>query len=526
MKKAGNIETNKVVIYARVSSKEQEKEGFSIPAQLKLLNSYAAEQGFQEVKEFVDVETAKKTGRPGFNSMVDFFKKAIKSKSPKEPCLILLVEKTDRLYRNLKDWVTIDDLDLDIHFVKENVILSRESRSSEKFMHGIKVLMAKNYIDNLSEETKKGMLEKAEQGIFPSFAPLGYINVECGGKRIIQPDPDLGPLVIQLFEWYATGNYSLLEVKEKVQSEGFAYRKNGRKIPKSVIHKILTNPIYYGDFRWDGKHYRGTHEPIVTKELFDRVQEVLVEKGRRRTRQQKHQWAFQGLVSCGHCGCALTGEIKKGRYIYYHCTGHKGKCPEKYVREEELADHFGEALRAIKLDSEVLSWIVTALKGSHKDEKRYHDEIIANLQKQYGRLQDRLDAMYIDKLDGRIAPEFFDRKSEEWRREQADILRKIEKHQNANHAYLDEGGRILELAQHAVILYEKQEMVEKRRLLNFVFSNSSWKDGRLTPVYRKPFDLLAVTNLAYQREKARFPTKEGLFDIWLPGTDSNRRQGG
>ena len=141
-------------------------------------------------------------------------------------------------------------------------------------------------------------------------------------------------------------------------------------------------------------------------------------------------------------------------------------------------------------------------------------------------LQDRLDAMYIDKLDGRIAPEFFDRKSEEWRREQADMLRKIEKHQNANHAYLEEGGRILELAQHAVILYEKQEMVEKRRLLNFVFSNSSWKDGRLTPVYRKPFDLLAVTNLAYQREKALFPTKEGLFDIWLPGTDSNRRQGG
>ena len=110
MKKAGNIQTSKVVIYARVSSKEQEKEGFSIPAQLKLLNSYAAEQGFQEVKEFVDVETAKKTGRPGFNSMVDFFKKAIKSKSPKEPCLILLVERTDRLYRNLKDWVTTEDL--------------------------------------------------------------------------------------------------------------------------------------------------------------------------------------------------------------------------------------------------------------------------------------------------------------------------------------------------------------------------------------------------------------------------------
>jgi site-specific DNA recombinase len=211
MKKNLNIQSIAAVIYARVSSKEQEKEGFSIPAQIKLLNAYAMEKGFQVAQEFVDVETAKKTGRPGFTSMVDFFKKESKSKSPKEPCRILLVEKTDRLYRNLKDWVTIDDLDLDIHFVKENVVLSKDSRSSEKFMHGIKVLMAKNYIDNLSEETKKGMLEKAEQGIFPSFAPLGYMNVESGGKRIIQPDPDLAPLVRQLFEWYATGNHSLLE---------------------------------------------------------------------------------------------------------------------------------------------------------------------------------------------------------------------------------------------------------------------------------------------------------------------------
>jgi len=101
-------------------------------------------------------------------------------------------------------------MDLEIHFVKENVILSQTSRSSEKFMHGIKVLMAKNYIDNLSEETKKGMIEKAEQGIYPSVAPLGYLNVESNGKRSITPDPVLAPLIKQLFEWYATGNYSLL----------------------------------------------------------------------------------------------------------------------------------------------------------------------------------------------------------------------------------------------------------------------------------------------------------------------------
>jgi site-specific DNA recombinase len=198
----------KTVIYARVSSKEQEKEGFSIPAQLKLLNKYASDNRLQVVQEYLDVETAKKSGRTGFNEMMKFLGKEAKSKYP-STCRTLLVEKTDRLYRNLKDWVTLDELDLEIHFVKENVILSQESRSSEKFMHGIKVLMAKNYIDNLSEETKKGMFEKAEQGIYPSFAPLGYINVECNGKRFVQSDPVVSHQVVKLFEWYATGNYSI-----------------------------------------------------------------------------------------------------------------------------------------------------------------------------------------------------------------------------------------------------------------------------------------------------------------------------
>src|SRR6202048_1255533 len=174
------------VIYARVSSKEQEKEGFSIPAQLKLLKEYAAANGLAVAQEYVDVETAKQTGRAAFGEMVAYLRA--------HPAVRVLAEKTDRLYRNLKDWVTVDELDVEIHFPKEGVVLSRESRSSEKFMHGIKVLMAKTYVDHLSEETRKGMQEKAEQGYWPSFAPLGYQNVDGpDGKKIIAPDPDVAP---------------------------------------------------------------------------------------------------------------------------------------------------------------------------------------------------------------------------------------------------------------------------------------------------------------------------------------------
>src|SRR5262249_4008083 len=153
----------------------------------------------------------------------------------------------------------------------------------------------------------------------------------------------------KIFEWYATGQYSLSEVTDQAFAHGFAFRQSGAKVPKSTIHKILTNPLYHGEFIWSAKRYKGTHEPIISKELFDRVQQVLVEKGRHLMRHQRHNWTFQGLVSCGHCGCALTAEIKKGRFIYYHCTGHRGKCPEKWVRAEELDRQFRDALRAIRM---------------------------------------------------------------------------------------------------------------------------------------------------------------------------------
>src|ERR1700749_688803 len=215
------------VAYARVSTKEQDREGFSIDAQKKLMAGYASSNGLVIAKGFVDVETAKLTGRTNFNEMIQHLKKHPGIRA-------ILVEKTDRLYRNLKDWVTLDEFDVEIHLVKEGIVLSRQSRSSEKFMHGIKVLMAKNYIDNLSEEARKGMQEKAEQGLWPTIAPLGYKN-QLGpeGKKIIDIDPVIGPVVTNLFNWYADGTMSLRELAEKARRAGLASRVTGGAVPIS-----------------------------------------------------------------------------------------------------------------------------------------------------------------------------------------------------------------------------------------------------------------------------------------------------
>ena len=108
--------------------------------------------------------------------------------------------------------MTIDELGIEVHFVKEAVVLSEDSRSSEKFMHGIKVLMAKNYIDNLGEEVRKGMIEKARQGHWPTVAPVGYVNNLVSHR--IEPDRERAPIIVKLFEWYASGEYSRMLERE------------------------------------------------------------------------------------------------------------------------------------------------------------------------------------------------------------------------------------------------------------------------------------------------------------------------
>jgi DNA invertase Pin-like site-specific DNA recombinase len=497
------------VIYARVSSKQQETEGFSIPAQLELLRSYAAANDITVIKEFTDVETAKAAGRTGFGDMIALLAKT-------NTCQIVLVEKTDRLYRNLKDWVTVDGLGLEIHFVKENVVLSPDSRSSERFMHGIKVLMAKNYVDNLAEETRKGMVEKARQGIWPSYAPLGYLNMDgANGKRTIKPDPNLAPAITRMFEQYSTGKYSLKQMAGKARADGLAYRKSGDTVPTSTVHKILRNRIYSGDFDFDGVTYHGTYEPIVTRELWEEVQAVLEGRGTKKTRKVKEQFAFSGLITCGHCGCAMVGELKKSRYIYYHCTGYKGKCPERYTREEVLEKKFTALLKGIAFSNEVLEWVGRALRESHRDERQFHDDAIAKLQREHQRLQGRIDAMYEDKLDGRIDNDYFDAKAAEMRDEQARIRRDVEAHQTANRSYIEEGVQLLELAHNAPVLFESQPPVEKRKLLDFVLSNCTWKGGELTAKYRQPFDVLAVAVASEPHLAGKAMAETVKTEIWL-----------
>jgi site-specific DNA recombinase len=462
------------VIYTRVSSREQQVEGFSLGAQSKLLREYADRNDFQIVEAFEDVETAKASGRPQFGAMVAFFKK-------NRMCRVLLVEKTDRLYRNFRDAVTLEDLDIEIHFVKEGSTVSKDSRSQTRMIQGIHLVLARNYSENLREEVKKGMREKASQGGFPGLAPFGYRNNKA--DRTIEVDSEDSLIVRRMFELYATGAHTLSTLAKTVRLEF------GRKLSRGGVHLILKNPFYVGTFVWGGQSFVGTHPLFIAPDVYSQVQAVLT--GHNRPKYSKLDIAFRGLMNCAYDGCMVTGEIQKAKYVYYRCTGHRGKCDLPRFREEDIALRLGEPLKAIQVPQAVVAQIVSAVR---EDEKGAASRMSAErtlLDARLASIRNRMDAAYTDKLDGKIPEDFWERKMTDWRAEEQQVRMAIEGLKNAETTDRAlAASEILELANSAYSLYVSQNSVEKAKLLRMVFSNCSVDAVGVTPTYRKPFDMI------------------------------------
>ena len=463
-----------VVLYARVSSKDQEREGYSIPAQLKLLREYAQKNEFKIVREFVDVETAKVTGRKQFGEMIRFLEQT-------PSCRSLIVEKTDRLYRNFRDCVTLEDLEVEIHLPKEGQIISKDAKSQAKLVHGIQVVIARNYIENLREEVKKGMREKAEQGVYPSRPPLGYLNNKL--EHTIEVDPQKAPVAKRMFELYASGQHSLLHVRRVIKNEF------GQILAQGYLARLLKNPFYKGQFIWEDKLYNGTQIPLISIELFEKVQTVF--RGHSNSnKSRKHEFAFSGLLHCAYDNCAVTAERKKNRYTYYRCTGYRGKCELPYFREEELGDRLAVTLRDIHIPNDVLLQLEKSLLTDKGRAEAIRKEQGERLQSRLSALRHRLDQAYLDKLDGKITEEFWNRKSAEWMSEEQQVSLALQRLEQPKPERMLDAMRTLELANKAYFLYLKQEPSEKAKLLKMVLSNCAIDSASVYPTYRKPFDLI------------------------------------
>lgn len=484
--------TRKGVLYVRVSSKEQEEEGYSLDAQVEQGRDSARRHDVEIVKTWAVAESAKDERRAAFAELVDFMR-------AHRDVTVMLFEKADRMTRNFFDLVRIYELvekhDKEIFFFRENYWISKDSRSSDKMRLDFQVVMARQTINNLSEEVKKGMHQKAKQGGFPGLAPIGYVNNLQTHE--LDVDEQQARIVMRMFVLYATGNHTLTELAGVARKEGLVFRHNGKTLCRGAIYHMLTNPIYFGMVRWGGKVTAGRHKPLVSKGLFDRVQEVLGRQNRPRTKK----FAYRTIAVCGECGSSITAEHKtrhfkngtKKTYTYYHCTGYRNGrvCTGSYMSEEDLSLQLAEPLRGLTMDHETLGAIQDALKESFADEQAYHKERVQALSSELTKIRSRLEAAYQDRLDGIITPEEFKTKAEGWRQRQAELQIELQAHESANVSYLQEASRILELAHKAHDLYVRtQDHFERRKLLDLIVSKVVISGGRAVSNLREPLPAL------------------------------------
>ena len=324
--------------YIRVSTVKQGTGGSSLQEQTSAIKAYAARNGLEIREWFEEKETAAKRGRPVFDRMLKLL--ARRSVSG------VIIHKIDRSARNLRDWADLGELvdrGVQVHLAHESLDL--KSRGG-RLAADVQAVVAADFIRNLRDEVRKGFEGRLKQGLYPLPAPIGYRDQGRGQPKI--PDPVMAPLVRQVFELYASGQYSLMQLGQEAFRLGLRNRGGGR-VTRNGLSTLLNNSFYAGviHIKQTGERYQGIHEPLVTMTLFKSVQEVL--RGRTPNRGGKHNFLFRRSIRCLTCNYCLIGERQKG-HIYYRC--HTPTCPPTSLRETDIDRQIRTALGSLALPVE------------------------------------------------------------------------------------------------------------------------------------------------------------------------------
>ncbi len=496
------------IIVARVSSREQDEIGYSLPSQLKLLIEYADRQGFIIKHKFDISETAsKQEQRKKFNQML---KLAVQDKVD-----IIIFEKVDRVTRSIHSSVDIynwldSDENRQLHCVKDSLVLHKYSRSQDKLNWDIKVAMAKNYADNLSEEVRKGKKEKIEQGWYPGSAPIGYKSVDALGskRKITVIDTTKSPLVKMCFELFVSGKYSIETLTKKMNDEGLR-NKRGNKLVKSGMHELLRNPFYYGAFIWNKKlHTHGKHEPIISKELFDRVQQTLTRKPD--AKYSKHFYMLKGLVRCEECGGPISWSEKKG-HVYGRCN-HYRECNQSVCGREDYCDNVVvEALQSLKVQSPRLKeWIKKSLQEGNKDQEEYVLASLSSLNEELNKIVRKQSKLYDDRLEEIISLDTYKVKNVKFEEEKSSVESKIIKLNQDTNKYFQIGTLVYLVAQYADEIYGILDPEEISGVMKYIFSDITLFNGEMSYKYTEPFKVLKKAVERTNKESSKQAEKPEL----------------
>jgi site-specific DNA recombinase len=529
--------------YARKSSEAEERQVLSIDSQVQENKVLAQKLGVTILPEFLLSESmsAKKSSRPVFNYLIGLIEQG------KLNCLI--VWHPDRLSRNPEDSGKIITL-LDSGKLLEVITPSQTFRNNpmDKFMLGFFMMQAKLENDNKGENVKRGLKTKAEMGYLPSGAKPGYMNDKYAdkGNKKIQSDPVRFPLIKKAWELMLTGFHTPPEILKKLNNE-WGYRtpkqkrQGGKPMSRSMIYKVFTDTFYYGEFEYQEKLYTGKHEPMITREEFERVQILLGRKGVRRP--QTHDFTYTGIIHCGECKAMVTAEEKHQiicsackykfsspnknscpkcstlieemknpkilHYTYYHCTKRKDpNCSQGSIKVEDLEKQIDAKLAKVQISERFKGWAIKYLNELNDKESIDRSVTIKSLHSAYNDCVTRLDNL----LKMKISPQNADGGllSDEEYKKQKDILTKEKL--SLEEKMGDTGDRITKwiktaeetfnFAIHARYTFTNGDNETKRHIFQSLGSNLILKDKIVHIDLEKPLNFI---------EEIQTETNEDLY---------------
>lgn len=469
------------VLYARVSTEKQADKGLSIPAQIDIMQNYAKGRGWTVARVFKDEgKTGRNTNRPALQEMLKFCE-------TDGGIDVVLVHKLDRLSRSVVDTerLIVELEDGGIHFdaAAESFDTSPMGRANRRMAS----IWGQLYVENLADETKKGLKRSVQEGLWPHKAPVGYKNIPAvnGEKRKIVPS-EHAPAVRHAFELYATGRHSLQTVGHAIAELGLVTSK-GKPYSISRVKRLLVNPFYSGRMLWKGEVYEGVHEPLVSVALFKRVQRQCAARSRTRPRRGRHTFLLRGLVYCGDCGLPMTCDTTSG-YRYYRCwerAWDRRNCPSRMVSDQTIDAEVLGYYRRIQFRQAEAAKLVEESKKSENERRRAARSRLTGLRRRLNVLTGKIQSASDKLCSGTLQDEAYHTLMDEYRPRKDTLKRQIEEIEarlEADTPINEIGQDLLRLVQSPLGLHEVLSQDQQARLAQCFFKRVWVKDQHVFTV--------------------------------------------
>ena len=497
----------KAIILARVSDEKQD----SNEAQVMRVTDYIRNKNLEVWKTYEIKESSTQGNRKQFKEII---KEIENSKEP----IALVADTVDRIQRSFRDSITLDDLrkagKLVIHFYRENLVLHKESNSSELIRWDMAVMFARSYVLQLSDNVKRKLESMKRNGQWITKPPIGYKSVypteadkERRKRSDIIPDPDTSHLVKKMFELYANGT-SVELLAEKLGEMGLNGTKNKKPIRPNVVYNCLTNPFYYGEMQSNGRIYPHQYQPLISRQLFLKCRQKMDSYHKQPFAYGSKPFALKGLVKCANpaCGCTISGERHENRFVYYSCTNYKNVHPKKiYVNENELLAPLKKVIAVLQMPEDKIKKTIADLKEINESKNKFYEESVSALRKEHDEIERKINRMFDLLTDGTIDKDMFSKKIKEYKDQQYLIEEKIKQFTIADESFYLNVNMLLHIVKKASLVFENSEPDTKRQILSFLLQNCELDEKKLKFTLKKPFDGLLLAQ--------RYPSQRGQGDL-------------